>query len=78
MSADVRRIDPPRAVEVWHEGTWVPGVQKAWIRQDDGSWKADVEYSLLTEWGLGKYVRAVTEDRVRLPGPAASEEQGDQ
>lgn len=63
----IRRIDPPRAVEVWHDDTWVIGVQTAWIRQDDGSWKASVEYTVEHDWGRGKHVRVVGEDRVRLP-----------
>lgn len=67
MADDVRRLDPPRAVEVWHEGTWVAAVQKAWVRQPDGSWKAAVEYVVQHDWGLGKYMRTVAEDRVRLP-----------
>lgn len=34
----VRRIDPPRNVEVLHDGAWWPGSQRAWIRWPDGTW----------------------------------------
>lgn len=66
VSSDVRRIDPPRPVEIWHDGAWVPGVQTGWVRQPDGSWKADVQYVVRYDWGPGKHVRTVTEGRVRL------------
>lgn len=68
MSDVVRRLDPPRPVEVWHDGRWVAGQQHAWIRQDDGSWKASVSYVVAHEWGPGKYLRTVPADRIRLPG----------
>lgn len=67
MADVIRRLDPPRAVEVLHEGVWVSATQKAWIRQPDGSWKADVEYTVRYDWGPGKHVRAVPEEHVRLP-----------
>jgi hypothetical protein len=38
VSAVLRRIDPPRAVQVQlDDGRWVDGLQIAWVRQPDGS-----------------------------------------
>ena len=61
-----RRIDPPRAVEVLHEGRWVSGAQDAWVRWPDGAWRASVAYSVQYEWGPGKHLRSLPADRVRL------------
>jgi hypothetical protein len=62
-----RRFDPPRAVEVEHEGRWWPGVQHAWRLCDDGrGWMADVEYVVEHEWGIGKHLPVVPPERVRV------------
>jgi hypothetical protein len=67
VSDDVRRIDPPRPVEVWHDGAWVPALQDAWVRWPDGEWMASVSYVVDHDWGRGKYLRSVPADEVRLP-----------
>jgi hypothetical protein len=63
---DVRRIDPPRLVEVERDGSWWPGSQDAWVRWPDGTWRASVEYVVQHDWGAGKYVQSVPAGRVRL------------
>jgi hypothetical protein len=61
-----RRFDPPRPVEVELEGHWWPGVQHAWRLCDDGrGWMADVEFTAMHEWGLGKYLPVVPPERLR-------------
>ncbi len=63
-----RRFDPPRRVEVEHDGRWLAGHQEAWRLCDDGrGWMADVTWTEQHEWGLGRYVTTVTPDRVRPP-----------
>ena len=62
-----RRYDPPRTVEVEHEGRWWPGLQRSWRLLDDGrGWLADVEYVVAHDWCMGKYLGSVPADRVRL------------
>lgn len=63
---NVRRIDPPRPVEVELDGVWWPGSQDAWVRWPDRTWRASVEFIAQYDWGDGKHVMSVTEDRVRL------------
>jgi hypothetical protein len=73
VTADLRRIDPPRAVEVLHDGQWVAGAQDAWVRWPDGEWRASVSYSVDYEWGPGKHLRSLPADRLRLrPGPTGN------
>ncbi|TFV90421.1 hypothetical protein [Blastococcus sp. CT_GayMR16] len=62
----VQRFDPLRPVEVELDGAWWPGSQDAWVRWPDGSWRASVEFVAEKEWGAGKHVMSVPEDRVRL------------
>lgn len=57
-----RRFDPPRVVEVEHDGAWYRGLQDGWIRWPDGSWRASVAYTVSA--GI-KYSRSVSADRVR-------------
>ena len=64
-----RRFDPPRAVEVEHNGAWWPGQQYAWRLCDDHrGWMADVSWSEQLEWGIGTYRPMVRPERVRLAG----------
>jgi hypothetical protein len=63
----LRRIEPPRAVDVLHDdGRWVAGEQDAWVRWPDGDWRASVIYSVIYEWGPGRHVRSLPAERVRL------------
>lgn len=62
----MRRIDPPRLVEVEQGGEWWPGQQDAWVRWPDGSWRASVEFVATYDWGQGKHVLSVPPERVRL------------
>jgi hypothetical protein len=65
---DERRFDPPRLVEVEHDGAWWPGTQRAWRLCDDGrGWRADVEYVVEYDWGRGKHMPSVVPERIRLP-----------
>lgn len=65
-----RPFDPPRQVEVEHNGAWWPAFQTAWRLCDDGrGWMADVEWAEQYEWGLGKHVKMVPPQRLR-PTPA--------
>ncbi|WP_139263637.1 hypothetical protein [Geodermatophilus africanus] len=67
MASDLRRIDPPRVVQVQlDDGRWVEGFQDAWVRQSDGSWRASVSYRLDHEWGRGTHLAALPPERVRL------------
>jgi hypothetical protein len=62
-----RRYDPPRTVEVEHNGAWWPGLKRAWRLLDDGcGWLAEVEYVVAYDWGDGKHLGSVPADRVRL------------
>ncbi|MCU1614693.1 MAG: hypothetical protein JWO98_2233 [Frankiales bacterium] len=71
MTASVRLLeergfDPPRAVEVEHNGSWWPASQIAWRCCDDGrGWMADVSWTEQHEWGPGKYLTMVPPERVR-------------
>ena len=63
-----RRCDPPRPVVVEHGGEWWPGLQPAGQLCDDGrGLRADVEYSVRYDWGIGKHLRTVPPERLRLP-----------
>jgi hypothetical protein len=65
------RYDPPRPVEVEHDGYWWPGLQHAWrLCDDDRGWIADVEYSVQYDWGRGKHLQCVPQERFRLDGEA--------
>ncbi len=62
-----RRFNPPRVVEVGHDGAWWPGRQRAWRLCDDGrGWRADVEYVVQHEWGRGTHMPCVPPHRVRM------------
>jgi hypothetical protein len=51
-----RRCDPPRAVEVEHNGAWWPAPQIAWRLCDDTrGWMADVSWTEQHDWGPVKY-----------------------
>jgi hypothetical protein len=61
-----RRYDPPCAVDVERDGTWVPDWLTAWRLLDDGQgWRADVQYHVQYEWALGCHVGTVLAARVR-------------
>jgi len=65
----VRRLTPPRRVEVHRDGHWWPGFQHAWRLCDDGrGWMADVDYVVAYDWGRGKHMGCVPPERLRLPG----------
>jgi hypothetical protein len=65
-------FDPPRPVDIQHDGAWWPGVQRSWRLCDDHrGWMAEVEYVVEHEWGLGKYIPLVTPERIRIPDPAS-------
>jgi hypothetical protein len=49
VNAGLRRLDPPRAAEVLHDGKWCAGTQDAWVRRSDGEWRASVAYSVVYE-----------------------------
>lgn len=69
VSAVLRRIDPPRVVQVQlDDGRWVAALQTAWVRQPDGSWRASVSYTLQHDHGQGTHLASLPADRVRLPG----------
>ena len=58
----MRRVDPPKPVEVRHDGTWHPGWLEAWRRDSDG-WRAYVRYSVAV--GM-QHLLWVGADEVRL------------
>lgn len=60
---DVRRYEEPRTVDVLHEGRWYRGFCEGWSRREDGIWRASCTWSVAPG---EKYVRSLTEDRVRL------------
>jgi hypothetical protein len=61
-----RRFDPPRHVEVEHNGAWWPAFQFAWRRCDDTrGWMADVEWAERYDRGLRKHVTMVPPERLR-------------
>jgi hypothetical protein len=63
---DERRFDPPRQVEVEHDGTWWPGWCTGWLLcDDDRGWRAQVEYTAVYDWGRGKHLGSVLPARVR-------------
>lgn len=62
VEGSVRRLDPPRPVLVRHDdGRWYTGRCDGWIRQDDGTWKASVTYTVTPG---AKYLRSLAADRV--------------
>jgi len=64
---EVRRFDPPRSVEVEHNGRWWTGTLAAWRLCDDArGWMADVSWIEQHEWGPGKYLTMMTPDRLRI------------
>lgn len=66
------RYDPPCRVQVEHHGTWAPGWLRAWRLLDDGQgWRADVQYAVRYDWGLGCHVGTVLAARVRPLDDAA-------
>jgi hypothetical protein len=70
-----RRYNPPKAVEVEHQGAWWPGFCTGWLLTDCGrGWRTQVEYVVHHKWGFGKPLQAVPAARVRLadPGTGAS------
>ncbi len=65
-----RIFDPPRSVEVDHNGAWWAGTQTAWRLCDDGrGWRADVEYVVEHERGRGRHVPTVPPERLRPVAP---------
>jgi hypothetical protein len=61
-----RRFDPPRQVEVEHNGRWWLASQAAWRLCDDGrGWMADVTWMEQHDWGQGKYLTMVPPTRLR-------------
>ena len=67
VSANLRCYDPPRAVKVQlDDGRSVPGLQAAWVRWPDGSWRASVRYVLQHDHGRGTHLASLPADRVRL------------
>src|SRR5688572_23381456 len=67
-----RRFDPPRLVEVEHNGHWRPGTQAAWRLCDDSrGWMADVTWTEQHDWGLGRYVTMIPPERVRVASSSA-------
>jgi hypothetical protein len=62
-----REFDPPRPVEVEHDGRWLPALQRSWhLWDDDRGWVAEVEYTVTYEWGLLTRVAVLPADRLRL------------
>ena len=60
-------FDPPRAVEVEHDGRWWPGFQSRWLLcDDDRGWMAQVEYTAQGGWGRGKHRESVPPERIRM------------
>jgi hypothetical protein len=69
---DQRRYDPPRLVEVEHDGGWWPGLQTAWRlcgRPPRLNGRRDVTWTEQHDWGLGEYLLFATgiERRERRP-----------
>jgi hypothetical protein len=60
------RLDPPRSVELLHDGQWVAGTQDPWVRSPDGEWRSSGAYSVVYEWGPGKHLRSLPAHPVRL------------
>jgi hypothetical protein len=65
--ADVRLFDAARPVEVLVDGTWWPGLQKAWRRDEHGGWTAEVAW--FEGYGVagGSRIATLPAARVRLP-----------
>jgi hypothetical protein len=62
-----RTFDPPRQVEVEHNGRWWTGAQAAWRLCDDHrGWMADVTWTEQHDWGPGKYMTMVPPERIRV------------
>lgn len=61
-----QRFDPPRPVEIQHDGWWWPGLQRAWrLCDDERGWRAEVRWTEQHEWGPGTYDTMVPSIRVR-------------
>jgi hypothetical protein len=53
-----RRFDPPRPVEIEHDGRWWAGTQTAWRLCDDArGWMADVTWTEQHDWAPGSTSR---------------------
>ncbi len=65
--ADVRPFDAARPVEVLVDGTWWPGLQKAWRRDEHDGWMAEVSW--FEGYGVagGSRVATLPAALVRLP-----------
>ncbi len=67
---DRRLFNPPRNVDVALDGSWHPGLQRAWqLCDDDRGWMAQVEYVMHYDWGLGKHLEMVPAHRLRPAQP---------
>ncbi len=64
-SQAMRRVHPPKAVEVERDASWHPGQLEAWQRHDD-DWRAFVRYS--TGTGM-QHLEWVDAERVRESTP---------
>ncbi len=66
-AADVRPFDAARPVEVLVDDSWWPGLQKAWMRDRNGGWMAEVAW--FEGYGVagGSRVATLPAARVRLP-----------
>jgi hypothetical protein len=65
--AQVRRFDPPRAVEVDLDGAWHPAVQTAWRRDGELGWVADVSWHDGYGPDRGRHEAVLPAARLRLP-----------
>jgi hypothetical protein len=63
-----RRFDPPRRVDVQHNGSWHLGYQRAWRLCDDTrGWTAEVRWSEPHDWSLGTHDTMAAPEQLRLP-----------
>jgi hypothetical protein len=68
-----RTYEPPRQVEVEHDGRWSPGLQRSWHHwDDDRGWVAEVEVTVSCYWGVLTRVLVVPASEVRLAASAAA------
>ena len=57
-------------MEVEHNGAWWAGSQTAWRLCDDTrGWMAEVTWTEMHDWGLGKYMPMVKPERIRVVQP---------
>jgi hypothetical protein len=62
-----RTFDPPRGVDIEHNGRWWTGTQTAWrLCDDDRGWMADCSWTEQCDWGPGKYLTMLPPQRVRV------------